>query len=463
MDEKLHYYKESDQRDDLDLVLDIINDQIVIADGKGNLVRFSKSIETAFGMTKEELTGKNVRELEREGVLSKSTALIVLKTKKKVTMPQTTRMGRRLMVNSIPVFNEEGEISKIISISKDITEISQLRKELKETLEQLKRYREELNKKTAIDQQSIMGNSPQMRSVLDTMCKIADIDVTVRIKGETGVGKSLAAKTIHEMGKRKDGPFIEVNCGALSESLLESELFGYEKGAFTGASDQGKKGMLEIANNGTLFLDEIGEVPLHLQVKLLNAIEKKEFYRLGSTKKTKFDARIIVATNKDLEEMVEKGTFREDLYYRLNIIPITIPALRERNEDLVNLAYHFLQMFNQAYGFEKKLSSKAYDVLLNYSWPGNVRELRNAVERLVITSWNDEINEEEVSRILDPDGWEEYTRHFDIMPLKKARENMEKEILQKAVKSYKTTRRIAEVLEIDQSTVVKKLKRYKIQ
>ena len=460
--DNVHFYQESDQRDDLDLVLDIANDQIVIADGEGNLVRFSKSIEEAFGMTKEELTGKNVRELVREGVLSRSTALVVLKTKKKVTMPQTTQMGRRLMVNSIPVFNEEGEITKIISISKDITEISQLRQELKTTMEQLNRYRAELNKKTAIEQQSIMGNSPEMRSVLNTMSKVADLDVTVLIKGETGVGKSLAAQVIHEMSKRKDEPFVEVNCGALSESLLESELFGYEKGAFTGASDQGKKGMLEVADKGTLFLDEIGEVPLHLQVKLLNAIEKKEFYRLGSTKKSLFDARILVATNKNLEEMVEKGTFRKDLYYRLNIIPIIIPPLRERKDDLVTLAYYFLRQFNQGYGFEKKLSSEAYDLLTGYSWQGNVRELRNTIERLVITSGKDEITGEEVTRILDPEGWRQPFRQWDVMPLKKAREELEKEILRKAFDTYKTTRKIAEVLEVDQSTVVKKLHRYGI-
>lgn len=447
---------------DLDNILNIIDSQIVISDKNGYILRSSNSIEESFGMKKEEIIGVNIWELEKKQIISETVAGIAIKTRKKVTRVQNTRAGKRLIVTSTPIFNENNELLKIISISKDITEIAKLKEELYETIERLNWFKKEIINERAIKKGKIIGNSVSMKKVVQLMSQISNIDVTVLITGETGVGKNLVAKTIHNMSNRKDNPFVEVNCGALSEHLLESELFGYEKGAFTGANDKGKKGIFETAYKGTIFLDEIGEIPLHLQVKLLQALENKTFYKLGNSKPIIFDARIIVATNKDLNKMVKEGKFREDLFYRLNIIPILLPPLRDRKDEIVMLTYNFMEEFNEKYNFNKKISPSAYNTLIEYNWPGNVRELKNVVERLIITSQNNLIEKYEIINIIKKP--EEKTEIIDdIMPLKTAREIIEKQIIINALKKYKTTRKVGEILEVDQSTIVKKIKKYEIE
>ncbi len=231
--------------------------------------------------------------------------------------------------------------------------------------------------------EGIVGKSPVIKNLLDLVERIAQTDVNVLITGESGTGKSLVAKAIHFMSKRKEKPFITINCSAIPETLLEAELFGYEKGSFTGAYTS-KKGKFELANGGTVFLDEIGDMPLSLQPKILRVIQDKEIERLGSEKTIKVDVRIISATNKNLSELVSQGHFREDLYYRLNVLPIHIPPLRERREDIPILIDHFLDIFNQRYGKRVRLDPKVIEVFMEYPWPGNVRELENTIERLVI-------------------------------------------------------------------------------
>ncbi|NPB07281.1 MAG: GAF domain-containing protein [Aquificae bacterium] len=231
----------------------------------------------------------------------------------------------------------------------------------------------------------ILGKSKAIKNLVELVQKIARTDSTVLILGESGTGKSLVAKAIHYESPRRDGPFITVNCAAIPESLLEAELFGYEKGAFTGAYSS-KKGKFELADGGTLFLDEIGDLPLSLQAKLLRALQEKEIEPLGSEKTVKVDVRIVAATNKDLRKLVKEGKFREDLYYRLNVVELRVPPLRERREDVPLLIEYYLRQFNEKYQKRVRISPKAMKLLLEYHWPGNVRELANLVERLVILS-----------------------------------------------------------------------------
>ncbi len=247
--------------------------------------------------------------------------------------------------------------------------------------EEKRALREELKKTYNIH--GIVGTSDAILNLIEVIKKVANTDTTVLITGESGTGKSMIAKAIHSLSPRRDKSFITINCAAIPESLLEAELFGYEKGAFTGAYTS-KKGKFELANGGTIFLDEIGDMPLSLQAKILRVIQDKEIERLGSEKVIKVDVRIIAATNKDLEKLVKEGKFREDLYYRLNVVPIHVPPLRERKEDIPLLVEHFLEKFNKKYNKKVKISPNAMAMLMEYDWPGNVRELENTIERLVI-------------------------------------------------------------------------------
>ncbi len=231
--------------------------------------------------------------------------------------------------------------------------------------------------------EGVVGRSRQILEILDVIHRVAPTGATVLLRGESGVGKEVFARAIHFLSPRAEGPFVTVNCAAIPESLLEAELFGYERGAFTGAT-QRKKGKFELAEGGTLFLDEIGDMTPSLQTKLLRVLQEKEIERLGGSRPIKVDVRVIAATNRNLEEMMREGKFREDLYYRLNVVPIFIPPLRERREDIPVLVYHFLDLFREQYAKEVRIAPEVMDAFMEYPWPGNVRELRNVVERMVI-------------------------------------------------------------------------------
>ncbi len=340
-----------------------------------------------------------------------------------------------------------------------------LGQELKDTQSQLQWFQNELNKREAIHNSKISYKSVAMNKIMDLVLHICDLDATVLLLGETGSGKGYVARLIHESSIRKEEPFIPINCGAIPENLLESELFGYDSGAFTGAVKGGKKGLFVIAGKGTIFLDEVGDMPMNLQVKLLHVLDEKKVFRVGGKKPIKVEGRVIAATNKDLKKLIQEGKFREDLYYRLNVVPINIPALRERKEDILILIKMFLNENNKEHRTNKIISEAGYNVLTNYDYPGNIRELGNMIERLVITTRGDIIEALQVKEIIEPT---ESCRKSnfstdEIIPIKQAVENLEKEILQSAFIKYKTTRKVAEILEIDQSTVVKKTKKLKIK
>lgn len=252
--------------------------------------------------------------------------------------------------------DQDGNIERIVVNIRDLTELNELREQLKQTRELSERYQDELNQLRGrlLNQEGLIFNSPKMRELLQTAIRLAAVDTTVLILGESGAGKEVFAKTIHNNSKRKNGPFITVNCGAIPENLLESEMFGYERGAFTGANREGKAGMFELANNGTLFLDEIGDLPVGFQVKLLRVIQEREVLRVGGSKPRPVNVRILAATNRNLEAMVKEGQFREDLYFRINVVPLYICSLRERKEDIIPLAYAFKHKYEEKYGIRKK-------------------------------------------------------------------------------------------------------------
>ncbi len=445
---------------DLKAVFDTSYDVIYVSDGEGITLRVSSACEKLFGYKAEDLIGRSIYELEKKGVFKPSITRLVLEKQEKVQVFQTTKTGRRLMVVGTPIKDEQGKIIRIVNASRDITQESRLQSELEDTkvlIEGFKRELEQLREQTMKDEPFIF-KSEQMRNVVTMASKVAEVDSTVLILGESGVGKEVISSFIHQNSQRKDKPFIKVNCGAIPENLLESELFGYERGAFTGASKDGKLGLFELANEGTLFLDEIGEVPLPLQVKLLRVLQENELVRIGGTKPIRINVRIVAATNRNLQEEIKKGRFREDLYYRLNVVPLYVPPLRERKEDILPLTLHFIEKYNEKYRKEKSFSQETLECLQAYKWPGNVRELQNIVERLVVIT---DLNTVEPQHLPDMlvSGRKQSSgvSVTDIMPLKDAIELLERQLLLLAREKYGTTTKMAEILGVNQSTISRKL------
>jgi TyrR family helix-turn-helix protein len=312
-------------------------------------------------------------------------------------------------------------------------------------------------------------NSKQMQKVLGEILKVSKYDCNVIIFGDTGVGKEKAANLIQKNSDRKMQPFLKINCGAISPNLIESEFFGYERGAFTGANNNGKKGYFEIANNGVLFLDEIGELPLEMQAKLLRVIQDGEFYRVGGVAPVKTNVRIISATNRDLEKMVEEGQFRRDLYYRLNVVPIIIPRLSERREDIPGLVEHFLRKYGDKFGTIRTISPWAMDYLKEQPWEGNIRELENVIQRMIISAPGREITLADViaeikgsaagdEAFLGENG-EGTEQEID---LESAVNEYEKGLIRYALEKYGSTRKAAKAVGISQTQLVRKKKKYNI-
>ena len=303
--------------------------------------------------------------------------------------------------------------------------------------------------------------SPQMKTVVNKVLKGAQFDSTVLITGESGVGKEVISDLIQRNSKRSHAPFVKVNCGAIPESLAESELFGYVAGAFTGSNKEGKQGLFEAAHNGTLFLDEISELSLVLQSKLLRVLQSREIYRVGSTTPLQLNVRIITATNRNLQQRVLDGLFREDLFYRISVIPIHIPPLRERKMDIVAAVDFFTHSFFKNYGIFKKITQPVLDLLLRYRWPGNMRELENVIEQILISSEGNEVFPEDVPYHLKVENRsfeETIVKVKQIIPLPQAVLELERQLFSMAIERHKTTRKIAKALNISQSSAIRKLK-----
>ncbi|MEW6423966.1 MAG: sigma 54-interacting transcriptional regulator [Bacillota bacterium] len=452
---------------ELNALIESSYDGIWITDGKGVTLRVSKSYEKFSGIKAEEVVGRSMEELVKEGYYSDSAALHVLARKEPVTLVHEIKTGKKAMVTASPVFDDQGNIWRIIANVRDITLLDDLQKQLAEMRRLSQRYEYELRQMRELNGVKIIGESKAIQDVINLALRLAGVDTTVFIQGESGVGKGLVAELIHRHSQRKNGPFIKLNCGAIPENLLESELFGYEKGAFTGACKEGKPGMFELANKGILFLDEITELPLHLQVKLLQAVQDQEIYRVGGTRLIRLDVRIIAATNKDVAALVAKGLFREDLYYRLNVVPVVIPPLRERKEDIPILINYYINLFDKKFNLKKKISSSAVDYLTSYHWPGNVRELENVVQRLVLLSPGEIIEVDDLPKHILGEKKAVHDGYVLTLPrdisMREALEEVEKKLLKMALMEQGSTRRAAKQLAIDQSTVVRKAQKYKIE
>ncbi|HFJ9285993.1 TPA: sigma-54 interaction domain-containing protein [Bacillus toyonensis] len=437
---------------DLKDVFEYAFDEIFVTDEQGIVVRVNSTCERHYQLAAEELVGKHVKELQKDGIFYPSATLEVIEKKRPIELVQTTKSGEYLHVRTRPVFDDEGNLRRVISYSRDLTELYQLRQKVEEMDNQLKTYKKELRE--TYEHEGLILKSIAMQKIIETIKKVSVVDSTVLVLGETGVGKSRLVRHLHEVSRRKNENFYEINCAALPTNLIESELFGYSGGSFTGANREGKKGLLESAHKGTLFLDEIGEMPLEIQAKLLQVLQEKTFRPIGGRELKKVDVRIVAATNRDLSEMVKRGTFRKDLYYRLNVIPISIPPLRERTEDILPLVYHYLQHFNKKYGRDVKLAPSTLQMFVGYPWEGNNREIENVIERIVITA-DDIVTIEDL-----PIAMQESTVEQSGQSLYKMLEEVERNIILKAYKTCGSSYKVAEFLKISQSAATRKIKKF---
>ncbi|MGC9324355.1 MAG: sigma 54-interacting transcriptional regulator [Desulfomonilia bacterium] len=446
--------------DRIEAIIESSYDGIYVTDGEANTILVNSAYEKITGIRASEVVGRNMRDLVREGYYDESVSLKVLDEKRPVTIPQTLKSGKNILVTGNPIFDEDGAIKMIVTNVRDMTELVELQQQLEYTKGISTAYRDilkSLQQTSGHDNDIIMVSEPMLH-IQELIERVSRTNTTVLIYGETGVGKDRIAEEIHEKSDRSEsGIFVKINCGAIPETLLESELFGYERGAFTGARKEGKTGLFEVAHKGTLFLDEVESMPLILQSKLLRVLQNFEITRVGGTKPTKVDVRLICASNQDLKELIAKKEFRSDLYYRLNVIPIYIPPLRERRDDIPYLVHFFLNRYNREHGVKKTLSKEALDLLLNYSWPGNVREVANVIERLVVITQGDYIFPhhlpKEIIERTEKDMLEEG------MSLKEHLEHVEISIIRKAIRKYGSARKAAPHLGVDSTTLTRKLKK----
>ncbi|MFZ7942643.1 sigma-54 interaction domain-containing protein [Neobacillus sp. 19] len=438
--------------EELQTVFEQYYQSVFVADETGKVIRVTSNDD-------QQHLGKNVFDLEKRKVFYPSITAKVLRSGKRESGLQYTNTGEIFDIESIPIKNDKGDVVRVVSITKDSTEVNALKKRLEESRSLIENYQREVARfrQEKYEEKPFIYKSKKMEELYELISSVASVDASVLILGETGVGKQIVANQIHLLSSRRDKPFITVNCGAIPENLLESELFGYEEGAFSGTRKGGKLGIFELADKGTLFLDEIGELSLALQVKLLRALQERVIMKVGGTKEKKIDVRIITATNKDLSQMIKDGTFREDLYYRINVVPIQIPSLRDRKEDIEKLAFHFLHVFNQKYRKHIALNPLQLKQLLEYSWPGNVRELENTIERFVVVEKAIIFDEKENSSsqlIPLETGGKQLPNLLEFI------ETVEKELLLKAMSRCNTTREMANSLGVNQSTIVRKLQKH---
>ncbi|MEW5322231.1 sigma 54-interacting transcriptional regulator [Geobacillus thermoleovorans] len=447
-----HYHQLSKK---METIIEFSTDGIYVVDGNGVTLMVNSAYEKITGFRREELIGRHMEELVGKGYFDQSVSLLVLQQKQRVSILQKIGGKKDVIVTGNPVFNDQGEIDMIVTSVRDISKLNELKMELEKakSFSQMSQHRYTFS--TSDSDEQIICRSPLMKTLIHKVEQIAAYPTTVLLTGPSGVGKEVIANMIHHLSPRKDQPFIKVNCAAIPETLLESELFGYEKGAFTGAQASGKIGLFELADRGTIMLDEIGEMPLSLQVKLLRVLQEKQIQRIGSRHAKKLDIRIIAATNQNLSELIASGKFRSDLYYRLQVIELFIPPLAERPEDIEPLLDHYFTFYCKLYRIHKQLSPRTKAVLQQYHWPGNVRELKNLMESLVVSV---------PARYIEPDDLPTHIRSqsdtSSCLTLKEKVEQFEKRLAYEAIEKSPSLRKAAERLGIDHSTLIKKLKRW---
>jgi len=449
-----------------DAIIDSMSDGLWVCDADARVLRINPASARLNAIDPAQVVGRTMRQLVDEGVFDRSATLEVLRTGRPVNMLQTRR-GRKLVLTGTPVRDDTGALIRVVVNERDVTEIDSLQRGLEEQEAIKDRFRDQMLEMQIekVESRRIIAKSPAMQKALRQAIKVSGAESTVLILGESGVGKGLIADLIHKYSPRAQKPLVKVNCGAIPESLVEAELFGYEKGAFTGAQAKGKAGYFEAAEGGTLFLDEIAELPLSSQVKLLRFLEDHRITRVGATQSREVDVRILAATHRNLQEMVDHGLFRLDLFYRLNVIPLTIPPLRERAECLLPILRHYVDLYSQRLGVRRRLSRSAAEALCAFPWPGNLRELMNLCERLVVMSETEVIDGADLPpNVVTAAGeaaptapaWDGETS------LEEALERTERALLVRARQRHASQAEMAKALGVNQSTVARKLKRYGI-
>lgn len=448
-------------------VCDNLYDGIHITDGEGKVLFINKAYTRTTGIRPEDVLGRRVSEIESEGKMYRGavTAKVLERRERVNSVATILGLDKEVLVTGTPVFGETGEIKMVVTNTRDFPELKRLEQQLLTLTEESKKANEELaylRRQQAGDKQ-LFYRSASMKSVMELVQTVAPTDVTVLITGESGTGKELVANELYQQSGRRGKPFIKVNCAAIPAELLESELFGYEEGAFTGAKRAGKAGMFELANTGVLLLDEIGDMPLPLQTKLLRVLQQRELIRIGGGRNIKLDIRVIASTNRDLREETRQGRFREDLYYRLNVVPIELKPLRERREDIPYLAGQFCLNFNKKYGKCARLTDGGMEVLMEYHWPGNIRELENLVERMVVTSGGESITRQNVFAALHPGGLPYRGQGASAGSLRHQVSAYEREIVLHTLEREGSLRKAAKALGVDHSTLVKKCRQYALE
>lgn len=430
---------------DLDLIINSSYDGIMLLNKDGKIDKINHSYLEMLDLDITEIKGEYLKDLEEKLNIYPAFNIEKLKEKEKITFVQNTSKEKRILLTAKAIRNSEGNLKQIIINARDLADLDLISSNEENHAENIPDY--------------IISKSSEMQKILKLASKIAKTDSTVLITGESGVGKEVVAKYIYDQSEKKYN-FVKINCAAIPETLLESELFGYEKGAFSGARKSGKPGLIEEADKGTLFLDEIGELSLNMQAKLLQVLQEHSVFRIGSVKPKKVDFRLIAATNRNLEKMVAEKEFREDLYYRLNVLPIRIPPIRKRKVDIPELAKKSLADLSKKYDKEITISENALEILLKYDWPGNAREVNNIIERLILTVESNIIRKKDVISLLENDFIDRGISVSSIMPLSEAVEEVEKKILEMAKQGGKSTYEIADMLKVNQSTVVRKINKY---
>ena len=455
-------------KSDFDTLMESSYDGIILADSD-SILNVNASFGRITGVAPSLLINKKFNELDTAKHVCLAAVREVIRltryNKKSLTLQRKLTTGNEIFITGSPVFDTYGHVLRVLLNVRDVTELKSLEDQIK-NIPKVCEEAEQQNQNHSKHFQGIVAESPAMRLLLDLLLRVSRVDSTVLLQGASGVGKDVFARLLHRLSGRSEKPFISVNCGAIPETLLESEFFGYEKGAFTSASGSGKAGLFEQANHGILLLDEVGDLPLNLQVKFLKVLQDRNCRRVGGTENIDLDVRIIAATNRDLRQMVSSGLFREDLFYRLYVVPINIPLLRERREDILPLSLMFLNQYNRKYNVNHTLGHELMSILDTYEWPGNVRELQNVVERMVVTADTDVLTPRHLPQSIRETGGNGLTDpDVDVsgtMNLKIALGALECKLIKRAVSETGSTRKAAKLLGVDHSTVIRKAQRHGI-
>jgi PAS domain S-box-containing protein len=457
----------------VEAIIEAVHDGVYVTDMEGYFVAANRGFERITGIKRDELASKHTSYLIDKKYISETVNLEVLKDRQSRSKLIRYPSGKEVLVTAAVVWDKNRRAVGMVSTLRDLTELNRMQNKLAQSSDLVEKYKKKLNhlaEKLELNKHEFITQTEAGKHVLVLAEKVAVSNVTVLITGDSGVGKDVIARYIHEHSRRKDkGAFSKVDCAAMPANLLESELFGYEKGAFTNASNEGKRGLLETADKGTLFLDEIGELPFELQSKLLSVIQDKEIKRIGGLTSLPVDVRIIAATNRNIEEMVRNREFRQDLYYRLSVVPIHVPPLRDRRDDIIPLTLHFLKYFNEIYNTSNYIFKEALDYLKTYDWPGNVRELKNMIERFVIVNPDAEIQVADIDAEIknqikfSPIQLDQIALSGRVGPLKNHVQRLEKDLIKAALEMHRTLADAAGDLGIDISTLTRKKQKYSLR